>query len=284
MMRPAVAEYPAGARTPWRVIDDFELVWMLQGQARLISDERDWSLVPGRLALVPPGVRHGFVWDERRPCRHGYVHFDGEHFAGAPVAAAPVAAAPVAEVRVTPMTADDPLDGLCAFLLWLGRSDRHDWQAPAEQALRLLFALAVAGPLPPAEPPRNLPAPVSAATDHLRCEWAQMPLRRLTVAELSSAAAVSRGYLERLFGAAFGLGVAAGTERARCSRAETLLTRTDLTLDVIARQCGFADGSHFSHRFTAIHGLPPSAYRRDGAAGSVLDDPGVRRLARLIWS
>jgi transcriptional regulator GlxA family with amidase domain len=111
-----------------------------------------------------------------------------------------------------------------------------------------------------------------------------MPLRRVTVTELASVAAVSRGYLERLFRAAFGLGVAAGTERARCSRAETLLTRTDLTLEVVARQCGFADGSHFSHRFTQLHGLPPSAYRRDRVTDSVLDDPGVRRLARLIWS
>ena len=273
MMRPATAEYPTGAQTPWRVIDDFELVWMLRGQARLVTDERDWPLVPGRLALVPPGVRHGFVWDERRPCRHGYVHFDADHFAGAPVA----------EVRLTSMTADDPLAGLCAFLLWLGRSDRDDWQAPAERTLGLLLALLVAGPLPPAEPAWNLPVPVSGAIDHLRREWAQMPLRRVTVAELASAAAVSRGYLERLFQAAFGLGVAAGTERARCSRAETLLTRTDLTLEVVARQCGFADGSHFTHRFTAIYGLPPSAYRRHGAADSVLDDPGVRHLARLIW-
>jgi AraC family transcriptional regulator len=274
MMRPAAAEFPAGAQTPSRVIDDFELVWMLRGRARLVSDERHWSLVPGQLALVPPGVRHGFVWDEHRPCRHGYVHFEADHLAGAPVA----------EVRLTPMTADDPLDGLCAFLLWLGRSDRDDWQAPAERALRLVLALLVAGPLPPAEPPRNLPTPVSAATDHLRREWAQMPLRRVTVTELASAAAVSRGYLERLFRAAFGLGVAAGMERARCSRAEMLLTRTDLTLEVVARQCGFADGSHFSHRFTAAYGLPPSAYRRDGVTDSVLDDPGVRHLARLIWS
>jgi AraC family transcriptional regulator len=83
--------------------------------------------------------------------------------------------------------------------------------------------------------------------------------------------------------ASFGLGVAAGLERARCSRVETLLIRTDLTLDTVARQCGFADGSHLSHRFTAIHGVPPRDYRRAGQVPSVLDDPGVRRLARLIW-
>src|SRR6266508_4442463 len=78
VQRPAVADYPPGARLALRVIDDFELVWMLRGQARFVADDGDVPLAPGRLLLVPPGVRHGFVWDERRASRHGYVHFRPE--------------------------------------------------------------------------------------------------------------------------------------------------------------------------------------------------------------
>lgn len=102
----------------------------------------------------------------------------------------------------------------------------------------------------------------------------------MSVASLAAAASISRGYLNRLFQAEFGLSAAAALEHARCSRAETLLTRTDLTIDTVARQCGFASLSHLSHRFTAIHGMPPSAYP---GSPSVLDHPGVRRLARLLW-
>lgn len=273
MIRPAVADYPAGAQTPSRMIDDFELVWMLRGRARLVGDAWAWELAPRQLVLVPPGVRHGFVWDERRPCRHGYVHFEPDQLEGAVVG----------DVRVRAMTGEDPLAGLCAYLLWLGRSDRDDWRPPAQRALRHVLALLVAGPLPTIDPPGSVPAPVSAAIDHLRREWSQMPLHRVMVAELAVAAAVSRGYLSRRFRATFGLGVADALERVRCSRAETLLARTDLTLDAIARQCGYADGSHFSHRFTAIHGLPPTVHRRGRRAPSVLDDPAVRQLAGLIW-
>ena len=33
MQRPALADYPAGARLPERVLDDYELVWMVRGRA-----------------------------------------------------------------------------------------------------------------------------------------------------------------------------------------------------------------------------------------------------------
>jgi len=58
------------------MIDDFEFVWMLRGQARVTFDEGDLPLAPGHLLLVPPGVRHALVWDQLRTSRHGSVHFE----------------------------------------------------------------------------------------------------------------------------------------------------------------------------------------------------------------
>ena len=111
-----------------------------------------------------------------------------------------------------------------------------------------------------------------------------MPLHRMGVGELARRSHVSPGYLNRLFRAGFGLSAAAALEHVRCSRAESLLLRTDLTVESVAHQCGFADPSHFSHRFTAIHGVSPRAYRSAGTPSpSVLDDPDVRRLSHLLW-
>ena len=115
-----------------------------------------------------------------------------------------------------------------------------------------------------------------------------MPLRRVSVAELAAVAHVSRSYLNRLFQAEFGVGVASGLDRIRCFRAETLLTRTDMKVTSIAHECGFADLYHFSHRFKRLHGVSRSAYR--AAASSVtfaMDHPrgtraGVRDLRVVI--
>jgi AraC family transcriptional regulator len=153
-----------------------------------------------------------------------------------------------------------------------------------EQALRFLLARFVSGPLPGDDDGSVLSAPLLAVIDHLRGEWLQMPLHRVGVGELASAARVSRGYLNRLFRTEFGISVASGLESLRCSRAEMLLTRTDMTISSIARQCGFADVYHFSHRFVRRYGVPPSAYRDVGTSPhSVLDHPGVRQLAFAMW-
>ena len=134
----------------------------------------------------------------------------------------------------------------------------------------------------PMPPPRGAGAggrtgPAAAGMD-------RMPLPRVGVGELARLAHVSRGYLKRLFRTAFGLSAAAALERARCSRAESLLLRTDLAVAVIGAQCGFADASHFSRRFASIHGISPRAYRAAVTASpSVLDHPGVRRLTHLLW-
>jgi AraC family transcriptional regulator len=274
MQRPAVADYPPGVQMPQRVLDDFELVWMLHGRARLTSEHDDLPLRPGQLLLLPPGLRHGFTWDRTRGCRHGYVHFGPEHVEGR--------LSP--EVRVRELTADDPLAGLCAYLLWLGRSEPEGWPGRGDDTLRLLLRLFLEGPLPEADRAPVLAPPLAAAVEHLRRVWSRAPLRRVGVGELAAVTHVSRGYVNRLFRAGFGLSAAAALERARCSRAETLLARTDLSIEAVARRCGFADASHFSHRFRAIYGVSPRAYRTGGTLSpSVLDHPGVRRLSHVIW-
>jgi AraC family transcriptional regulator len=274
MERPAIADYPPGAQMPPRVLDDFELVWMLAGQARVMLGGGELPLGPGQLLLVPPGLRHEFHWDPTRPCRHGYVHFVPRGFDG------PLPAT----LELRPMTDDDPLGGLCAYLLWLASAAPDDWQRRSSETLALMLDLFVGGPLPRPDTPATLAPALAGALGHLQREWTRMPLRRVGVGELARRAHMSRGYLSRLFRTGFGLSAAAALERARCSRAESLLLRTDLTVEVIALQCGFADASHFSHRFAAIHGASPRAYRAAGTASpSVLDHPGVRRLSHLLW-
>ncbi|HKX14615.1 MAG TPA: helix-turn-helix domain-containing protein [Propionibacteriaceae bacterium] len=273
MRRPAVAEYPAGAGLAPRVIEDFEFVWMLRGHATfVISEER--LLVPGQLLLVPPGLQHSFQWDHDQASRHGYVHFSQED----------VRQSVAAEVRLVRMSGADPLAGMCAYLLWLGSSDRSDWEVTARSTLNFMLTLLQTGPLPSEEVTPAVAHAVQEAVSHLQREWSHLPLPRIGVAELASVAHISRGYLNRLFREAFGIGASAALEHLRCSRAEALLTRTNLTIAAIARQCGYADLAHFSHRFSSIHGMPPSRYRTlSTRSPSVLDQPGVLRLSRLVW-
>jgi AraC-like DNA-binding protein len=274
MRPPAIADYPKGAEMARRTIDDFEFVWMLRGHARYVSDDNDLKFGPGHLLLVPRGVRHRLIWDPLHASRHGYVHFDPEQ----------VGRKADPEVRLRRMSEHDPLAGLCAYLLWLGYKQGKGWEVQAQRTLHLLLTLYVSGPLPDDDSGEDLPRPLAAALDHLRLEWGQMPLRRISVDELAAAASVSRSYLNRLFQEKFETSPAAALEALRCSRAETLLTRTTMPIGSVAHQCGFADLYHFSHRFTRRYGVSPSAFREEGTTVTpTLDHPGERRLAYSVW-
>lgn len=270
---PGVGEFPPGARMAPRVLDDFELVWMIAGTARLVA-EPPLELAPGDLVLLPAGHAHAIDWDGVRGTRHGYVHF-------LPPARVVLPSEPV-RVR---MSTHDPLTGLCDYLSWLGAQDPADPPGSAGPAARVVeFILTVLLDLPLPAPGAELTGPPSfrAAVDHLRTVWGLAPLRRVGVVELAAAAAVSRAQLHRVFRATVGVGPAQALEQLRCSRAETMLLRTDLTLGVVARECGYADVAHFAHRFGATHAVAPGLYRRTGGR-SCLAHPGIRQLERLVW-
>jgi AraC family transcriptional regulator len=271
--RPAVAHYPPGAGLPLRVIKDYEFVWMLRGRASFVMGGEERLLMPGQLLLVPPRVQHSLRWDPDEASRHGYVHFGQEDVS--------LSIAP--QVRLVRMSSADPLAGLRAYLLWVGSSEGSGWEVAVRRTLEFMLTLLEAGPLPSEEVSPRVAQPMRGVVSHLQREWSQLPLR-VGIAELAAAANVSRGYLNRLFREAFGMTASVALERVRCSQAEALLTRTDLTIAAIARQCGYADSAHFSHRFSNIHGIPPSQYRILGnTSPSVLDQPGVLQLSRLVW-
>lgn len=272
-----------------RVLDDWELVWLLRGRATLTGD-RGFELWAGDLVVIPPSHPHGFDWNLHGETEHGYVHFDLTDVTDGLSAsderaleAATATATGGRPVHLT-MTKQDPLSGLCAYLLWLGATEPAGWQPALAQTVRQILLHVFSKPHPSAEYGDPLAEPVQLAVAHLRQAWSGPPLARVSVAELAAAAHVSPVHLGRLFNAAFGLGVAESQERLRCVHATTLLERTDLGVSQVARRCGFSDVSHFSHRFKAVTGHSPSAARAAPGAVDLRHHPGVRSLEHLVLS
>jgi transcriptional regulator GlxA family with amidase domain len=48
----------------------------------------------------------------------------------------------------------------------------------------------------------------------------------------------------------------------RVALAEQLLEHGDLSVEEVARRCGFGSGTMLRHHFTRLRGTPPTAYRR----------------------
>jgi AraC-like DNA-binding protein len=271
---PAVAHYPAGATLGPRVLPCFEFVWMLAGRAVRYDEAdpagtREHALAPDLLLLARPTTRERYAWDPDRPCVHAYVTFyvdrpgplgDPDHWPA-----------------LRRMSADDPLAGLCRYLVWLGGTAAPDGRDRVGQALAWLLDLFVTGPLPEDER-AALPGYAARLADHLRVAWSDGRARPVPLTELAGAAAASPGHLARLFRHGYGLGPVAAVELIRLARAAVLLQRSNLTVGAISDACGFANAFHFSRRFRTAYGLAPRDYRLAGSPDPL--DP-VRRAGLL---
>jgi LacI family transcriptional regulator len=72
---------------------------------------------------------------------------------------------------------------------------------------------------------------------------------------------VSRSSLERRMKAALGRTPKEELQRMQFRLVERLLLETDLTIDVIASQCGFTHSHYLHSAFKLRHGMTPGEFR-----------------------
>lgn len=111
------------------------------------------------------------------------------------------------------------------------------------------------------ETPTGLPMTAGAlerAREWLEQHWNQPYSLRNT----ALAAATSPRTLLRWFAQVHGESPQDYQHRLRVARAQGLLQTTYLTVENIARQCGYADAGSFRKIFSRIAGITPGAYRR----------------------
>lgn len=104
---------------------------------------------------------------------------------------------------------------------------------------------------------------VAAAVRYIRNRLGE-PLPVTTVAE---ALGLHRRDLERRFRAALGRSVLQEIHRARIEQVKTLLVETDLSMPLVARQCGFSNAQRLAVVFRQTTGEVPSVYRRQSRLG-----------------
>jgi AraC-like DNA-binding protein len=80
--------------------------------------------------------------------------------------------------------------------------------------------------------------------------------------DCATIARLSTSHFRRAFKASFGETFFAWLSRRRVERAQEMMVMTDQPLCRIARQCGFADQSHFTRVFRRLVGPSPGSWRR----------------------
>jgi transcriptional regulator GlxA family with amidase domain len=84
----------------------------------------------------------------------------------------------------------------------------------------------------------------------------------LTVIDMAAYTGLSASHFSRAFRATLKMSPHAYLMTRRLTRAQQLLTSSNVSLAEIALMTGFADQSHLCRRFRETIGVPPSVFRR----------------------
>jgi len=88
------------------------------------------------------------------------------------------------------------------------------------------------------------------------------PDHRITADEAAAICRLSRSHFDRIFGHTMGMGFGEFCLRARVAFAAHRLLTTELSVEDVAAEAGFSDGSHLHRVFVARYGCTPATYRR----------------------
>jgi AraC family transcriptional regulator len=257
--------YQPGDSLGPRELNDFELVYIIEGTVTYETDGESYTVEPGGFILGRPGTSETYRWDVEKCTRHAFFHFDIESM---PSDWPDPAAWPRARNKAAP---------LCVRLL--RHISQHLFEhgagfnaRPLAVDCRLMAVLLDALIEDPhAETgsfERDRPEPVRRALMHIRRITEEDPHYPLSLAELASEAHVTEKHLCRLFVKWVGHSPMQTYTLLRLESAMLLLARTNLSVQEVALRSGFKNALYFSRLFSKAYGLSPRAFRGELKAGS----------------
>lgn len=261
---------------PARVIEDYEILYVVQGRGELSAGESRLPFQKGSLLVVPPGVKHSFsstVLPLRMWCIHFNLYENTQKQQGTPKREDspgqwvhglvfdprdPAGISLKKKELHLPLVTDSEKDPLLSVKLHrmsglLDRTQRQDVSLIEKQLTAILEQL-----LAPREAePRKRYA--QAAAEYVDSSYRE----GIRLGDLAQLLHLERSYVSRLFKEEWGVSFSEYLTGRRVEEAKRLLRETGLTMDQVAEQSGFYDTSHLHRTFLKICGISPGAYRRE---------------------
>ena len=261
-----VATYPAGATFGPRHCQDFEFVWIIEGDTVYRQNDQTFDAPEGTILLCRPQTTDFFHWDARHRTRHAWFHFtivgDVESVLGVP---------DTWRVIRRSESENDLLPTLFRQLIVSGPNREGE---PISVVTHLLASSLLAAFITETdgggggvENPRY-PEVVTRAMAFVAARLDEQPAEPLALGDIARAAFVTPEHLCRLFKSHTGHTPAETVRLLRLDRAAVLLARTNYPVGEIAMLCGFPSQFHFARRFKEAFSRTPSDLRREIAGGS----------------
>lgn len=250
-----------------------EFVYTIKGQASIVTPKQVFSLSPGQLLLIDPGVEHGELPPDRpRPYSVFWCALELSYAVLCPTTYHPATGWRAGQFME--LTGRTDVQSIATAIGTEIASRNWGWEEATHGLLQYLACILVRRirrgsivRIPPSESPTIARDPRAWQVIHAALQFCRANFRRsLHLREVAVAVGYSPGHLNYLFTSHLGHSVSDHVRELRLSAARDLLENTDMPVSLIAAAVGYSRPSHFTRAFSRIHGLSPKAYRQRSQA------------------
>lgn len=217
---------------PARVINSYELIFVLEGIVHIKEDDTVYALEPNECMILEPGRKHEGAEISHMPTAFYWFHFH----TNMPI--------PFKENK-----SGDLYDAkyLLKKLLHISKTPSYDTAAKDAAGLMIFYELGNTAP-----PGNSL---VNKIVEYIRIH------ETVTVTEIAAQFGYHADYIGKLFKKHFGYSIKQYINLQRMKHAKDLLLTTNLSVKEIAAQMGFAEENLFIKYFMYHEEISPARFR-----------------------
>ncbi len=241
---------------PTRIIFSHELIFIKRGNLEMWEEDRVFCLTEGQTLHLQPKKRHGSVGEMPASLEFYWIHFETvDGFCPDGTADSMFEIPQVKQVE-----RPDRLEYL--FRYFLDEQETGSLQQAQADWLTMLMLLEIARHTSPKrEDSDSTSLLATRAYSFIRLNFD----RPITAGDVASVLGYNADYLGRVYRKTYGCTVTEAIHRRRVKAACRYLLDTDMTVEEIARACGYTDANYFRRIFCRHMHSTPQAYRKQYA-------------------
>ncbi len=238
---------------PTRIIDSHELILVKSGFLELWEEDQEFVLEEGQTLHLFPSRRHGGKGILPKGLEFYWIHFEVENTSSDN---SDIGFDYIDIPQVNRLSRPEKLEALFRYFL-----DSQETGDLRQESANLLVSLMLLEVVASSQNNDDSMKVNSLATNVHNYIWMNND-HTLTAGKVAKVLGYNPDYLGRIYRKVYGCTITQTIHQSRIERSCRLLMDSDMTIEEIARLCGFSDSDYFRRVFKRYKHITPIAFRK----------------------